>query len=66
LLGGFADRHIAALDEAALDRLEALLALPEPQLQAWLIGGVAPPPEWDDALMQRLREDIASGAGVCR
>lgn len=47
LIGSFADRHLADLDEAQLDRLEILLEIPEPVLFDWLTGAYKPPPEYD-------------------
>ncbi len=38
LIGGFAERHIADLGEAQLDRFEALLELPEPLIARWVTG----------------------------
>jgi antitoxin CptB len=43
LLGGFADQQLDAFDEAQLDRFEALLAVPDPVIQAWLVSRVPPP-----------------------
>ena len=39
LLGKFADAYLAALSDVALDEFEQFMALPEPQLQAWLMSG---------------------------
>lgn len=39
LLGRYADAHLAAMDEAELAKLERLLALPDPDLQAWIMTG---------------------------
>ena len=38
LLGGFADRHLASLSAAQLDRYEALLQESDQDLLAWLSG----------------------------
>lgn len=38
LLGGFVRDHIHAMQPTELDELEALVALPDPQLMAWLLG----------------------------
>ncbi len=54
LLGGFADREIAAMDASELDRLEALLEVPEPVIYAWLTGQATPRPEHDHAVSRRL------------
>ena len=42
------------MTEAELDRFEALLELPEPVLSAWLVGGRAPPPEYDNEVTRAL------------
>ncbi len=54
LLGGFADERLETMTEAELDRFEALLELPEPVLSAWLVGGRAPPPEYDNEVTRAL------------
>ena len=54
LVGRFADAHLAALDGADLDRLEALLEVPEPLLYDWVLGRRPPDPEHDHAVMARL------------
>ncbi len=55
LIGGFAERYIADLGEAQLDRFEALLELPEPLIARRVTGQEAPPPEYDDDVMRLLR-----------
>ena len=47
LIGSFADRHLADMDEAQLDHFETLLEIPEPVLFDWLTGVYEPPPEYD-------------------
>ncbi len=54
LLGGFADRELGAMDEAELDRFEALLEVPEPTLYAWFTGQAKPAPEHDNEVSRRL------------
>ena len=54
LVGSFADRYLAALDEAQLDRLESLLEVPEPLLYDWLTGAATPPAEHDQDVMRLL------------
>lgn len=54
LLGGFADRELVGMDEAELDRYEALLEVPEPTIYAWLTGLTTPPPEYDHEITRRL------------
>ena len=62
LIGGFAERHLESLDAAQLDRFEALLEVPEPQLYAWLFAGAdAPGPQDNDvlALLRRFKQTYA-------
>jgi antitoxin CptB len=53
LFGGFADRHLAALTAAQLDRYEALLHESDRDLFAW-ISGQQPVPERHDHDVFRL------------
>lgn len=39
LLGRFADAHVPKMDTEALTRFEQVLALPDPDLQGWLMDG---------------------------
>jgi antitoxin CptB len=39
LLGRYAEVHLPAMEEAELARFERLLALPDPDLQAWIMTG---------------------------
>ena len=54
LLGGFADRELASMSAAELDRFDALLEVPEPQIYAWLTGRATPSPEYDHDITRRL------------
>ena len=54
LLGGFAERALAAMTEAELDRYEALLQVPSPVLYAWLVGHGDPPAEHDNEVTRAL------------
>jgi antitoxin CptB len=54
LLGSFADQHLAGFDSAQLDRYEALLALPDPDLFDWMSGRVAPPLDHDHDVTRLL------------
>jgi antitoxin CptB len=58
LFGGFADRHLSALDGAQLDRFERLLENSDPELYAWLTGREPIPLEHDDDVMALLRAHI--------
>ncbi len=39
LLGRYAEAHLPAMAEDELERLERLLALPDPDLQSWIMAG---------------------------
>ena len=55
LLGGFADGHLATLSADQLDRLEALLEVPEPLLFDWITGQAPPAAAFDHDVMTLLR-----------
>lgn len=54
LIGGFADRHLADLSAAQLDRFETLLDVPEPLMYRWLMGFERPPAAFDDDVTRLL------------
>jgi antitoxin CptB len=54
LVGSFADRYLAGMTAAELDLFEPLLDLPEPVLYAWVIGRLAPDPDYDHPIMKLL------------
>ena len=54
LLGGFAARHLEALDARELDRFEALVEREDADLVDWITGRRTPPPDLDDDLMRKL------------
>ena len=56
LMGSFADAHIAALDDADLSEFERLLATPDWEVYAWLIGQKAVPNNFESALLTRMME----------
>ncbi len=55
VMGRFADAHLPTMSESELGAFERLLDAPDPQALAWIIGEEAPPPEFDMALLARLR-----------
>ena len=72
VLGPFMEREGAALSDAELDQLEALLAEDnDHELYAWIIETKPTPPEHDTTLMQKVRAfmrahvaaAVAEGAG---
>jgi antitoxin CptB len=54
ILGSFAEQHLAGFDESQLDRFEALLEVPDPDLFDWITGRVAPPPDRDHDVTRLL------------
>jgi antitoxin CptB len=56
VMGRFADANLPAMGEAELDEFERLLSAPDPQVLAWMTGEEKTPPEFDTALLARLRD----------
>lgn len=56
MVGRFADAHLADLDVEQIDRLEALLEVPEPLLNDWIVGRRVPDPAYDHDVMRLLRD----------
>jgi antitoxin CptB len=54
IVGGFVDRHIAALTESELDELEAVLELPDVDLADWLSGRRPVPEEARTPMLDRI------------
>jgi antitoxin CptB len=54
LLGRFAEAELPRMSEAELDAFEELLALPDPQIDAWIKG--AKPPAVVARLVSRIRQ----------
>lgn len=66
LLGRYADAHIAGMSEAELVDLEAMIAVPDPDLQSWIMEGT-PADTAHTGLVARIRafnglEPIVAGA----
>jgi antitoxin CptB len=55
IFGAYAESHLAALDEAALDQYEALLAAPDQEVYAWLRGAEPVPAAHDNAVFAGLK-----------
>ena len=55
MLGRFADRFIHALTTEQLDRYEALVDQPDPDLSRWLSGGEAPPAAHDTDVLDMIK-----------
>ncbi len=56
LIGGFVTARVAGMNESDLAQLEALLALSDPDLVAWVSGQRPIPPEHDKPLLRAMRE----------
>ncbi len=56
LLGGFAASHMADLEDADVERLEALLEAGDNDLYNWITGKTPVPAAHDHALMTWVRE----------
>ncbi|MEM7766273.1 MAG: succinate dehydrogenase assembly factor 2 [Pseudomonadota bacterium] len=54
LMGTFADAEIESFDEAGLDEFERLLATPDWEVYAWLIGQKDVPPNHRGPVLDRL------------
>jgi antitoxin CptB len=52
LLGSFAERYLAELSDAQLDRYEDLLANSDGPILDWITGRVVPPPEQDNDVLR--------------
>jgi antitoxin CptB len=55
ILGGFVDRHVEDLDEAAIDALEALLNERDMEVYDWIVGRSPAPARHETPLLDRLR-----------
>lgn len=55
LLGSFATRHLAELEESLLDEYEALIENSDPDLYMWMSGRKPVPAEWDGEVMRLLK-----------
>ncbi|MEO9188468.1 MAG: succinate dehydrogenase assembly factor 2 [Acetobacteraceae bacterium] len=55
LVGGFVASRLAALTEADVDALEAIMDLPDVDLAEWLTGRRPIPPEHDNAMLRHMR-----------
>ncbi|RDD63971.1 succinate dehydrogenase assembly factor 2 [Ferruginivarius sediminum] len=54
LIGGFADKHLAGLTEAQLERYETLLQVSDTDLYNWITGRAVPPDELDSDILRLL------------
>lgn len=54
ILGPFTERHAGGLSDAQLERLEALLDRPDPELYDWLVGRQSVPDEHQSDVLSML------------
>jgi len=54
MLGGFAEHHLAAMDDGQLDRFERLLEAPDTDLFDWITGRLPAPAPYNDDVMDLL------------
>jgi antitoxin CptB len=55
LIGGYVAPRIAAMDEAQLTEIEALMELPDPELADWLSGRRPIPDEINSEMLRDMR-----------
>jgi len=55
LLGRFADRHMASLTSQQLDRYEALIDEPDPDIYSWISGRESPPTAHDNDVLKLIQ-----------
>lgn len=56
IMGGFADAHLANLDEHDLDRFEVLIEQADRDLLHWILDEADIPPECDTPLLRAIRD----------
>ena len=56
LLGGFARAMVESLNDVELGQLEAIISVPDNDLLDWILGKVAPDPEFDTPLLKRIQD----------
>ncbi|MCR9195017.1 MAG: succinate dehydrogenase assembly factor 2 [Hyphomonas sp.] len=56
LMGSFADAHLARMSEDDVSEFERLLATPDWEVYAWLVGQKTVPPNFESPLLQRMME----------
>lgn len=55
VIGGFAQRYLNGMDDAQLEKFEALLERNDPELLGWVTGLHPVPPEFDHDVMALLK-----------
>lgn len=56
LMGSFADAHLASLSDEDVSEFERLLATPDWEVYAWLVGQKEVPGNFQSPLLQRMME----------
>lgn len=56
IMGRFADMWIARLDDREIDEYERLVAVPDPEIYAWVTGTTEVPDLYDTTVLRRLRD----------
>ncbi len=64
IMGRFADAELATLGEVGLDRFEALMELPDPELYKWVSGEAPVPPDVDGDFLARIRAFHTATGGL--
>lgn len=54
VLGRFVDANVAALTDAEIDVLEALMEVPDPELYLWIAGTADVPSNYDTAVFRKI------------
>ncbi|MEL6968446.1 MAG: succinate dehydrogenase assembly factor 2 [Pseudomonadota bacterium] len=55
VLGTFANEVLEGMADDELDDFEQLMTVPDPDMYKWLSGTTSVPPNWDTALVRRIR-----------
>ena len=55
VLGVFANEAIEGMSDSELDAFEDIMRVPDPDMYKWLSGTAETPPNWDIALVRRIR-----------
>jgi antitoxin CptB len=63
LIGDFVKANIAAMSEAELDEIEAVLEFPDAELADWLTGRSPIPAHADTPMIRRIRQAALDRAG---
>ena len=64
LFHAFADKYLQVLTEEQLDRLDAILAVPDWQLYGWIMGKEAVPKPYDNDVFALLCDYRAQGTST--